>query len=493
MLLSFGECLRRVMQQRRCSIAMLQQKMGIKSATSISRVLRDECSFEVSAKFFEQLQITNLLMLNRDETDRLKQALEVKRLGASTYMAYQTLEKMFTNSDCGDHSIQVFEAAGVRYISMQDWINEMSHYTRIQVYAFNCCSALLFHALVELFQRFSSEFFLFTHYFDLTPDPLRLVDPLVCLISVLRFDGYNGFYRIHGSGSMDGIPALLSNQINLWAFEPDGKRTVYAITMTGEGRLIARKYHDDGSQLRLLEEVLKSEDFMSYLPVRRNVTQSSSHDDLISLYQRLLFMEKDREQRILWQNLCVSFIPPNILRDMALETSYYNTPEGMSFMQALTPLHTNRHRNIFDKKKNTHVVLNREAMRRFAHEGYLQEHPAGLPPIDPQKRIEILQTLLRNCKTNVFFHTYIGRESFPPDDLAYMSFAGFGLYMYDANTNYSLDHPLYEAIISIDELAKLFDSFFDDIILTKYVDSEAESIAFLSSLLHETEGLSATK
>lgn len=485
MLLSFGECLRRVMQQRRCSIAMLQQKMGIKSATSISRLLRDECSYEVSAKFFQQLKIANLLMLNADEIELLKQALEVKRLGASTYMAYQTMERMFTESDDGKQIIQVFEGAGIDSVSTQEWIDKLAQCTHIRAYAFNFCFPPLFRAFAVLLKHFSKDSFILTHYFDITPDPPRLVDPLVCLISVLCFDGYEGFYRAHGSGSMDGIPTLLSNKIQIWATKPDGSKVIYTLKMTGEKKLLACKCPDDGSMAYMLETELQSEDFKGYIPVRHNALRNNSHSDLISLYQRLLFMEKDRTQRILWQTLCVNFLPTRTLKDMALSAAMYNTSESLKFIEALTPLHTERHDNIYSKRKNMYVVLNREAMRRFAHDGYLQEHPAGLPPVPLRERAEILKTLIANGKDNVYFHVYMGSGNFPPDHLSYMSFAGLGLYVYDANTNFNLEHPFYETIISIDEMAKLFDSFFDDVILTKYADNEDDSIKFLVSLLDD--------
>ena len=488
--MEFGECMRQIMQHRQCSILQLQRKMRLKSATSISRILRNECSYSVALSFYNQLSLTNFLMLQKDEKQQLEEALEIKRLGRDVYEAYRTLEQLYAAPPMDDEAapLTYYTAEGASLVSLGAWAREMAGCKGIKGYIFNNCSYPFFRSMMRLFSALPQEAFSLTHYFDISASPMSIVTPLVCLVYTLRIDNYEGLYQVIPNDGANGCPSSYRNKAYIWATGTDGSETVYTLHMTRDQRLFLRKAPDDGSMRNMLKGLLDSEDFRNCIPIRRKTMSSNLHNDLISLYQRLLYMEKNRGQRILWQSLCVSFIPPGTLLRMASAVPAFAREESREVVEALAGLHAERHRHIYEKKQSTHMVLSKGAMRKFAQEGYLQDHPHGFPPLTSEDRVEILEALLQQCKVNPYFHVYMGRDGFPPAGISYMSFSDLGLYVYDSDTDYSLDRPMYEAFISVDELGKLFDSFFDNVVLVKYVDNETESIAFLGSLLCELKG-----
>ena len=86
-MITFGPCLKQILQKRNISASELARMMEYKSRNSIFRILDDEGGDGTRQALYDRLMEDDLLNLTRQEQLELTQALEISRVGLVAFLS----------------------------------------------------------------------------------------------------------------------------------------------------------------------------------------------------------------------------------------------------------------------------------------------------------------------------------------------------------------------------------------------------------------------
>ena len=73
---TFGSVLSRILLKNDMSMNELTRRLGMKSRTTLSRIMRDETTYETAAHFRDRLVAANVMRLSDAELEQMERALE---------------------------------------------------------------------------------------------------------------------------------------------------------------------------------------------------------------------------------------------------------------------------------------------------------------------------------------------------------------------------------------------------------------------------------
>jgi len=509
--ISFGQCLQQILKDRNCSIVQLQKKLGYKSATTISRILHDTSSVSLAERLLQQLLLTDFLSLSEAESLSLQQALLAGKGSLAQVSAYERLNSLFLSSPVDeDVFFREFMPSGERRYSLSlllesiqnkslllnlsnqeeftpfEWAESFENIASVQGIIFGSFTLSMVRHFVSLISALPAGSVKVRHFFEVGSDPQRLADLLLSLHSIFLYPWYDAYFNTIEDNSVASAPAFLHHLAVLRFETKQHKVTTYEIRLADSHELYLWKCEGTDAPYASLDAMAASFGELShYRPARKNLMENNSLDDLITLYRRLYFMERERMWRIIMPTMAMTLVPAEIMLRYAPLFAAEAISANLEIIKPFLELHTARFENIYKKKKPTYMILSKEALRRFASEGWMHDHPYGFPPFTVEERLTIMGAFVKNCRENPYFHVFIAHESFRFGDTSYCCYANLGLSFCQSNTNYHPDSPVQEVAMVIDGILRLFESYFDEELLAKQVDSEAASLAFLEGLLAE--------
>ncbi|MCL1854648.1 MAG: hypothetical protein FWF86_02850 [Clostridia bacterium] len=518
--ISFGQCLQQILKSRRCSIVQLQKKLGYKSATTVSRVLHDTSSISLAERLLQQLLMTDFLALNPDEILMLQQALHKDSGTLMKEEAYERLSMLFRPLPKPDDVYFRVFSPGERRFSLSQWqevlekgqslfdlirgkegpriglVGGLVNIARMDVILFGNFNHTLMIQLLGLFNFVPKDVLKVRHYFELEDNPLELADLLLSLSSVFFSPWYEAFFSTVKENKADVSPSFLRN-VAIFRFETkDGDLFTYDVRLADDYELCLWNHQgDDAPYAAINSLVASSGELKNYRPARKELMENHTLEDLLTLYRRMYFMERDRTWRIIIPTMSMCYVPAEIMMHNAslFLGEGASDPAQQEIAKAVIDLHAARYDNKYKKKKPTYMILSRRALQRLAREGYMHDHPYGFPPFTVEERLVILSTFVKNCRENPYFHTYVALDSFRFGEVSYCCFDNLGLHICETNIDYQVGTPVQEVVMAIDGILQLFENYFDDELLKKHVDSEAASLVFLEGLLAELKAINGTR
>ena len=512
---SFGQSLQQILRDRRCSIVQLQKKLGYKSATTVSRVLHDTSSISLAERLFQQLLLADFLSLSETELSSLQQALRAGKGGQEQAGAYERLNRLFFSSPAEeDIFFREFTPSGEKQYSLSqwkeslesgftqlslmgedehtpfEWTGGLENVARIDGIVFGSFPPSMMAHFVSLASTLPAGTVNVRHFIEVGTDPLRLADLLLSLRAVFFCPWYETYFNTLEESSVDPTPVFLCHMA-VFRFETrQGKVDTFEIHLADTNELYLWKHAGSDAPYASLNALAASTgEFKNYRPARKELMEKHSLSELITLYRRLYFMERDRTLRVIISTMSMCYVPIEIMLRYAHEHPIFSDAFSVKqdFAKSFIELHTARYENIYKKKKPTYMILSKEALRRFANEGVMHDHPYGFPPFTVEDRLIILGVFVKNCRENPYFHIYMAHESFRFGDASYCCFANLGLDFCESDIHYHVETPIHEVVLAIDGILRLFESYFDDELLKKHVDNEASSLYFLEGLLAELQ------
>ena len=513
--ISFGQCLQQILRDRNCSIVQLQKKLGYKSATTVSRVLHDTSSPSLAERLLQQLLLTDFLSLSEMEVLALQQALLAGKGGLEQADAYEQLNKLFFASPTEeDVFFRDFTPAGERRYSFSQWLSGIQNNTplrnlkgagesfspfewaggfqniaRIEGIFFGSFTPAMVRHFVSLASTLPEGMVHIRHFFEVGTDALRLANLLLSLRSVFLCPWYEAYFNTVEENTVDSSPAFLHNMA-VFRFETKQNQVAsYEMHLTDETELFMWRHIGSDLPFTSMTAIAESFDELKrYRPARKELMENHSLEDLIVLYRRLYFMERERMMRIIMPSIPLSFIPLEIMLRHAHHFIGQAASARQDLLKPFVDLHTARYENNYKKKKPSYIIMSKEALKRFADEGVLYDHPHGFPPFTREERRSILNAFVKNCRDNPYFHAFMAHESFLFGDTNYCCFASLGLHLCQSNVHYQAEAPILEVAMVIEGILRLFENYYDEELLKRYTDSEASSLAFLEDLLEGLQG-----
>ena len=159
-------------------------------------------------------------------------------------------------------------------------------------------------------------------------------------------------------------------------------------------------------------------------------------------------------------------------------------------LNVLFPLQKKRFENLSLQKRSSHLVISETAMRSFAREGRLCDHPYIMRPFSVFERIEILSFCINQLESNPFFHIYLLNER---DDAELCSgnpvevicYDGICVQLTPAITDYNFQNGHSEIFLDQQPILSLCMDFFLNDLVKNHTRPEQDTIMFFKQLIAE--------
>lgn len=451
--LTFGETLSRWMKTHRLSSSSVAVLVGAKSATSVSRLRHDQCAPKRCEAFLNDLLAASAI--TPPEERAFRAALAVNRRAGRRLIG-----------DEGFHRL-LFPDAGAAEEGRIPDVSFLSEADEVELLCYQPVTAEICAWLQRLLARLGKRI------------RIRCVVPEPWPGDTLRF-------------AVDALPLLCEARCSLAAAPVQAHSpTQLCVLRCRKGKrqrewLLAPL---PGAKPRLLPMAKPCGlfDFMLSLEeaaapinqIRPLETPESCMDFLREYYAK----ERGAEICLLQADLCMSMIPPEILQNAVDDAM--PQPDFLEAMLALRRLAYLRFANQREKKKATHLLLSRQALRRFMDTGVSGDHFAMMRPFTPEERRTILRQLLEQAESNPALDLRLAREESIFGRYVFASFSGSGVLVSPAATDYvqTADAaPYCEAFLPDKAFARAFRDYFCGTLLPREAFSRAESIACLRRL-----------
>ncbi len=481
---SFGDALFALLRKKNCSAAELARRLGYKSHTSVVRILHQEVSHEVQKAFFNRLILTNALHLSADELASLRQCLETEAFPLAVRRAHEFLWD-FLFAEQAQAALPVItlftEDEEPRQLQGNQWVNTFTSAERIDMLIFGCCEESFFSLLSQAFFQFENKCWI-RHYCDLGVSPDNAVKSMICAATMIRFKQYEAFYMQNETAS-NKLFTSQDGQMFLWWIDASGSTNMQVIYPSADLCFSIYKV-SGGTQYRVLLDDLLKKNSNAYTAMRSEYVHPDIAENYLLLSQRLLFLEKNRSQRMYRPAPCYNHIATEILTPAILSMLQY--PESHPAIQQLHAVHTERYVNAFSMRAPSKLIFLVSGMWDFIKTGFLPDHLNELPAIPVDGRLKVLHDLLDAATNNPFFQLYFFREDIRVHNLMLSSHGDLGVYLLDPVTTIQMQRGYFEEILTFSAFIDAFNSFFDTVLLKRSY-TQQESRKKLCEMIHWLE------
>ena len=479
--MTFGECLTELLRKKHISTADLTRRMNYRSKTSLTRLLRDEVRYASIEDFMSRLEPVSAWLMTDEEMQRLRDAMEVSRLGRPRYRMYREMWQLVGEGDSARGEVLAESFGAARARTLHEAAQVWAEAERVELVILNSGCNGLFSEIEELLHHRPDADVSIRHYLTVQESPGDVAGQLSALMAVFHHPSYQGFYR-NCKGSVPETGERIESQVAAVRAQMKNGDTVFQIiTMQSGNRcLIYEAARDDGMIAffrRMVETTCEGA-----LPLKVQYPEQELLEGLIVICQRYLSCEQDRATFCLAPNVCFELIPFEILYRVMFDSVLEGyLPDDQKILR-LSEVHKVRYSNVHAKKKPTVFVFSWSGLQEFARTGRTTDHVAGMRCFTPEERAAILRDLAEKCRENVYLGVYILKPEVRVRGMTLTSYSGLGVYLLDAYTQYDVVNGHSEAFILMPGFAAALEEFFRDELIGKCTYSAAESIEMLTSL-----------
>ena len=149
-------------------------------------------------------------------------------------------------------------------------------------------------------------------------------------------------------------------------------------------------------------------------------------------------------------------------------------------------IHAARYENFMAKKKPSHLIVEEEAMRRFARTGLCADHVYLARAFTPQERRTILRALMGRTRKNTGLRLWFSKPGMATDGREVAAYDRFGIALVKPNTSWRLDGDHREMLLTSEFLASSMRDFVHTQVLKKEVLPASETARILDELIELT-------
>ena len=482
---SFGECLKRCLAEEGLSASEVARLVGFSSRNSIFRILSGETSNDVKLRFFQKFYDVLRTEWPEQHWYDLQRALSVERLGPARYRENQAFQRLLYELEEDIPAYMVHMAApdgNEEILPLADLLKKIAQAPRAEIIITGCCESSISRLLEDCCGAAGQRGTLtIRHYIDIDESvvtqnilsilPLvskpwynaRLVEPDSCPPQMLSMYRVHSIYvhRWDEKGELSGQRFLRYDETNFFA-QSWIKGPCPTTALLDRWRF----------QLELLKPLPKA---------------SEGPEVFVEYTQRYAELEDNCTILSVKPDAHFNCIPAHLLEQAVLEGFEQSRMaaghELIELIATLKLIHEQRYRNMFEKRKPTHLVYSMPAMERFMRTGVLSDQFFIQRAYSVEERREVIRVLLDALRELPYFNVHFIRDGAPPLRYEISYYEGKGVLLMDSYTGYDLDSDHSEALITLPAFVKSVKRFIQDELLPHYVLSRSETIQALEYLL----------
>ncbi len=449
----FGECLAEWMEQNALTPAMLAEKTGYKSRTTVTRFLNGHCGYDRCRQYLTTLGTA--FDLREEWKERFRGALLAEKYGRERYMLYRAIySQMIENRGYARPEKEAEvpgEANGEMLILGCPWKETFD----------------LIFASLDRHPKAGIRHYLTEKELMSSPDLFRGTTAL------LKEDRYTA-YLVPEAARESSVWNMV------WSRAGDGREQARAGL---NGSFVPFPGETEAGAFSRISQELSSGGTVSLYRFGHLETGT----DYVRFLNECLNIEKNRETLIVKPTPGIQMIPVGItmkgLDRFFREKGMFMVAEMGEGVSALS----RRVDQFFHRKERTRLVFSWDCLCRFAQRGKLADQLYLLRPFSPPERKKILSGILEfaregNCEM------YLLRED-TALPLSYEIYSGKGTVIYPSNTSYYTPEDPYREIFvpgkGVEGL--LWDFTFSALLPARAMDRQ-ESLRRLETLVRQMPG-----
>lgn len=476
---TFGQCLQRVLAEHQLSASEAARLVGFRSRNSIFRILNDETSCDVDARFMSALREKVKSKWPQAHWQQLENALHIKRVGVERHLSDQAFcNGMGGHSEKKDYMV---ESAG-ELKPLDAMLREICAQGEIGVVICGCCERNLMSMLASCFYEAGSDGRLTVrHYFDIGKSVM--VHSILAALPMMSKVWYNARLvdEKHCPAEMAAIYRL--NVICLMEKADDGQQVAHQFLQVDGVRFVHLRM--PGSRMKL-SDVLDRCRFQLDL-LKPMTPPHGGPEAFVEYTAQYAQLENDCMILSIKPDVHFNLVPTSMLYQAILEgfeqSGMASGEELDALLDSLREIHDARVSNMYGKRRPTHIVYSLPAMEQFMRTGIQSDHFFIQRAYTPEERRELIRLLLRQMQEDPYFSIRFIRRDLPEIRSEMTFYEGKGVLLLDAYTSYDLHDDHSEALITLPEFMHSFQQFFMETLLNDLTMSRAESLAALEGLL----------
>lgn len=465
------ETLRSVAKRRQLSLSQLSARMGYSSATSLTRIMQGNVRVNTLTDFYTRAVQT--LDLTEEEKKALYDAVRLRRYGAEKLKEQEAFRAWLQENRTASPMLEVTDAEGR---SREPFLARYGSLPGLKLEIVNCVYPALCSALEQLLDRPDAAAVQYIRGMKGNADYAHV---LMLLQETLHRPNFRCFVDSEELiPKQERVSGLLGADLLLCSWDTDRGRKSELLTLRdrktavavplGEGEAVSALIRSQGTGMTSLKR-----DW----PVLRSIS------DYLTYTEDLWELESDTETWEIKPDLCICYISQNILR-AALEEGPIPAEQLSPVIDALVRLHGRRYDNMMHKRKATHLLLKKEAMRKFALTGRTSDHFVGFRPYTPTERMSILSTLLHQQLENKFFHVHFLRDDRTMPDNNLMFYGKNCISLFSRGTHYDMNKAYADVRLDLPAgFMEALQKYYIYDLVKELCVSESESVDYLMTLL----------
>ena len=482
MRMSFGKCLRSILQEKGISASEAARCMGMKSRNGIFRMLSGEGSDAGKSAFVERFCQCMGDRIDARDRERLEGALELERVGEEGVRQNRAMRMLLSGEIAPEPPMRLYRQA--RY--PEDLAGMLKSYVTgrsLSITMLGCCSRAIFEQLAQALASADAQCEISIEHY-ICSGREEITGNLYAIRPLLGDPRYKVFCIEPGRLSPQKEQICRNNIAGITACDADGRERFHYMMQVDPGVLHLIECRDGASHRRMRRLLADERENMRLLTGMFELPRTA-RDCLIYLEARFA-LEHGRELYLMRRSMPASIVHPNLLvyvfRD-AFEHAGVARAEADEILTKIGALQQKRRENALFKKKPTHAIVTRPGLEDLTRTGGHADLRYPVKAYAPAQRVELLTQLREQATANPYFHLHIFKEGFEPNGLEINLYGGEGALLSRPQTvcdELMITHPAF--------LDRYRDYLSSDL-LARQVITEREGVQLLDALIAEAEAL----
>ena len=483
---TFGQALFRLMQDREMTVKKLTNLMNIKSSNTIARLLADKSSPNKIRSFYNDLVRINPLQLVGFEKEQLEEAIEISAEGADLYMANKQMLHFLQERSESPACIckQAFAGSGLFIDTLDDLLQSYLEFKTVSIMLQNCALGGVTRALKLLLEKCDGMDITIEHYVSANEGHTKEVKAFINLLDVMGHPDYSIFFSPYSYNSRNDFYNVYNNLMIVLKSDKDGNRFTDIITFHSENSFTVlhnipgnNSYEFHMAQFHALR--------LQHNPVWEIQENSCDLSGILNYNSRLLELDTSRPLISVRTDISMCMVPPEIVLDtLDLFRIKKNSDENELFRRYQEVINI-RHQNFIKPVQPQMYLFSKAGIYNFLKEGKSKANVFGFRDLVPEESRRVISSILDVAGHSSATTFHLMKNELRYNNITYLLYGKDTLLIdnYPGFQNYDARQSYNSCFVSTSKILNSFSGFLNNELLSRYVYTQEETIAFLKSLL----------
>ena len=471
--MTFGETLAKLMKQKGVTIVRLCKSMHIKSQTTVTRILKDESSYEKTREFFEALKMFKPLGLLEKERNMLEKSLEVNKVGKDMYQARQEMLRFVNETAIVQRfTLQAAFGGGAQRVqTLVDLFAGYSGLASVKVYLLNCVFDGVIHVLAPYLRDASIDFTVAQFVQD-TEDIAASVRRFIALLPVMNYKRYQVYNT--SNGGLDSLNPF-NNMMYVLKTTPDGRKLVDVVSFQPDDRFMLLCNQESGDAYAYYAALFDEMQAQSS-PIKKELESEALADNLIEVSKRFLSFETAWQQLVIRPSFCFYTIDSDRLGDLCYPGALPDDKKKEAM-----EIHHERFVNYSQGGRAHTAIYTLRGLQSFMETGKFSDHLAIFRPFTQDEMQAVLRSLIEISEQQPMNAVHILKNEIIYNYAQYLLYGNAILFYCDGKADY--EQMNFNYITNSQKIVDIFLDFVREDLIPKHCYSKEESLDILRSFL----------